>query len=184
MPTDRYTRGERLRRFENHGPGHLRQIKYLSDKHQEIIRLKKLGMRNIDIARELDVSKNWIKIVRASDVGQEEANRIDAIRDDVVLDIAAKLQRGSGMAVDYLLAAMDVNTDTGKKFDNAPPLKLKAAVELMDRTPDTAKISRHETKSTVTHATLADLIRIKEIARRNQQAQIERNKPIDVTPEV
>ena len=184
MPGSSYTRSERLRRFITLPPQHRRQIKHLSDKQQEIIRLKKTGMKNNEIAKALNVSVSWVGIVRASDVGQEEAERIDEIRDDVVLDISAKLEKGSGMAVDYLLEAMDKTTETGLKFDAAPPLKLKVATELMDRTPKTAKISRHETKSTVTHATLADLIRIKEIARQNKQAQLEQDKTIDVTPEV
>ena len=184
MPHTVTTRGDRLRRWMDRAPTHHKQIRYLSDKHQEIIRLRKLGKSNVDIGKELGVSAAWVQAVRVSDVGIEEADRIDAIRDDVVLDIAAKLERGSGMAVDYLLEAMDKTTETGLKFDAAPPLKLKVATELMDRTAKTAKISRHETKGEVLHATLDDLMRIKEIARQNKQAQLKQDKTIDVTPEV
>lgn len=184
------TRSERLADFIGHGDGkQTRQIKYLNDMHQQVIALRKMGHKNIEIARMLNISPRWVTAIRHSWVGEQEADRLDAIRDDVVLDFAAKMQRGRDLAIDFLLDSLDITTDAGARLANLPTLKVKVSTDMLDRAPEAAKVTRVQSAKIVTHATLDDLIRFKERAKEVKKAaeaalakQIEQTETIDVTP--
>ena len=189
MGKERLSRSERLNRFINLDARAGRQIRHLSDMHQQVIALRKSGMKNKEVARALNISEEWAKVIRHSWLGEQEADRLDELRDDVTLDLMGKLRKGSDLAVDYLVSVLDIETVEGMKLANMPNLKVKVATDLLDRTPEAAKVTRVQSAKIVTHATLDDLIRFKERAKEVKKAaeaalakQIEQTEPIDVTP--
>ncbi len=189
MPIERLSREERLHNFVTMDARKGKQIRHLNDRHQQVIAMRKSGRNDTEISEALNMSKGWVKVIRNSWLGEQEADRLDELRDDVVLDFMAKMRRGSDLAVDFLVDALDVDTETGKKFESTPSLKLKVATDFLDRDSRASKVTRTNVTKTVTHATLDDLVRIKTQAKANRDAaekalkqlQIEQDEAIDVT---
>jgi hypothetical protein len=158
--------------------------------HQQVIALRKSGMANKEIAKAVGISEEWVKVVRHSWLGEQEADRLDELRDDVVLDFMGKMQKGRDFAIDFLLDSLDITTEAGAKLVNMPALKVKVSMDMLDRTPEAAKVTRVQSTKIVAHATVDDLIRFKERAKEIRDAaaeaariaQIEQTEPIDVTP--
>ena len=181
MGKQHLTRQERLERHLTMDSKKGRQIRHLSDKHQQVVAMTKSGRTNTEIAKALDISTEWVKAVRFSWLGEQEASRLDELRDDETLDLMGKLTKGSELAVDYLLEALTPTTAQGAKFENMPALKVKIALDVLDRNPDAAKVTRIQSSKIVAHATVDDLMRIKKLAKKQQ---IERTKQpeLNVTP--
>ena len=191
MPKAHSSRSKRLADFIAEGNGkQTRQIRHLNDMHQQVIALRKMGHKNQEIARMLNISPRWVTAIRHSWVGEQEADRLDALRDDVVLDFVGKMQKGSDFAVDYLLEVFDMNSEVGRQFKTMPALKAKVSTDFLDRDTRAAKVTRVQSTKVVAHATLDDLIRFKERAKEIKEAaveaariaRIEQTETIDVTP--
>ncbi len=187
MGKEHLSRSERLDKFINLDARAGRQIRHLSDMHQQVIALRKSGMTNNEVAKTMGISAEWAKVIRHSWLGEQEADRLDELRDDVTLDMMGKLRRGGELAAEYLMKSLDITTDEGVKLSNMPTLKVKVATDMLDRTPEAAKVTRVQSTKIVAHMTSDDLIRIKERAKANKAAalaaQIEQTEPIDITPE-
>ncbi len=186
MGIERLSREERLNRFVTMDARAGRQIRHLSDMHQQVIAMRKSGSKDGEISKALGISREWVKVVRNSWLGEQEADRLDELRDDVVLDFMGKMRQGRDFAIDYLVDSLNVETDAGAKLANMPALKVKVSMDMLDRTPEAAKVTRVQSTKLVTHATLDDLTRFKERAKANQAAklaaQIEQDESIDITP--
>ena len=190
MGKERLSRKERLDRFITMDARAGRQIRHLSDMHQQVIAMRKAGKTNKETAEALNISEEWAKVIRYSWLGEQEADRLDELRDDVVLDFMGKMQKGRDFAIDYLINSLDTTTEDGAKLANMPALKVKVSMDMLDRTPEAAKVTRVQSEKIVAHATLDDLIRFKERAKKIKDAaieaariaRIEQTETIDVTP--
>lgn len=188
MPKPHLSRSERLDKFVNLNVKDGRQIRHLNDMHLQIIALRKSGMKNKEIAKSLDISPEWVKVVRHSWLGEQEADRLDELRDDVTLDLMGKLARGGELAATYLMEALDISTVEGAKMANTPALKVKVSMDMLDRNPAAAKITRVQSTKLTTTVTIDDLVKFKERAKEIKDAtalakQIEQAESIDITPE-
>lgn len=141
------------------GDGRRYQIQNLWDTHHEIIRLAVLGMKHVDIARELGVTAVTVSTCLNSEVGRRQLELMRGARDSETIDLAVEIRRKAPVAFRLLQEYME-NSD----FD--PKQRIAIAMDTMDRAGYGAP-RIVEGRMVHAHLTADDLNDIKQRAREN-----------------
>lgn len=105
--------------------------KAIWDGHREIIRCIVLGMNNVEIREHLllqgvDYTVVQISNIRNSRLVQVEVQRLQAMRNDIAIDMKVELEKHAPRALEFMSQLLD--DDSAKKGD-----RLKAAMGILDR---------------------------------------------------
>ena len=141
------------------GEGRKYQIQNLWDAHHEIIRLAVLGMKHVDIARELGITAVTVSTCLNSEVGRRQLALMRGARDAETVDLAVEIRRKAPIAFRLLQEYME-NDD----FD--PKQRISIAMDTMDRAGYGAP-RIVEGRMLHAHLTADDLNEIKQRAREN-----------------
>jgi DNA-binding CsgD family transcriptional regulator len=99
---------------------------WLQPRHREIMRRKLIGQSNKQIAEELGLSQSRVSIIVSSPLFKLELERMMQQADDQVFDAMSKLRELQPGAVSVLHESMNQH--------EFPHLRLKAAIQVLDRT--------------------------------------------------
>jgi DNA-binding CsgD family transcriptional regulator len=102
------------------------ETSWLRPRHREIMRRKLLGQSNKQIAEELCLSQNRVSVITNSPLFKLELERMMQQADDQVFDAMGKLRELQPDAVNVLHESMNQH--------EFPHLRLKAAIQVLDRT--------------------------------------------------
>lgn len=102
------------------------QIQQLSARHQSILQMIAIGMKNVDIAERLGITAQSVSIVRNSQLGREKLNNLVQRTDDNVVDLKKRFEELGPLAADTL---EDLLTD--KTVPSAT--RANIAKDLLDR---------------------------------------------------
>lgn len=102
------------------------QIQQLSARHQSILQMIAIGMKNVDIAERLGITAQSVSIVRNSQLGREKLNSLVQRTDDNVVDLKKRFEELGPLAADTL---EDLLTD--KTVPSAT--RANIAKDLLDR---------------------------------------------------
>jgi len=141
------------------GEGRRYQIQNLWDSHHEIIRLAVLGMKHVDIARELNITAVTVSICLNSEIGRRQLELMRGARDSETIDLAIEIRKKAPVAFRLLQEYME-NDD----FD--PKQRISIAMDTMDRAGYGAP-RIVEGRMLHAHLTADDLNEIKQRAREN-----------------
>ena len=97
------------------------------EEYQEAIRLKALGCKTRDIARELHMSYHHVQQAISCPFGQRMLADLQGARNSSVMDIQERIQGMCGDALDFIEGIMDGETEV------TPGLKFKVAESVLDR---------------------------------------------------
>jgi len=84
---------KRDRRRAEPGKKKMYQIKNLWSQHNEMLRLKLLGVSNVRIAEMLGMSKEMVSIVMNSDIAKAKLKVMEGARDAETLDVAIEIKK-------------------------------------------------------------------------------------------
>lgn len=138
------------------------QMAQMYEKHHEIARMILLGMKNVDIAKELGCSAQLVSNVRNSPVVKEKLALMVAVRDSEAIDLSREIADLAPIALMRVKEAIE----TGKVFDKEVPVTtlLKEANGVLDRELGKATQTIN-TKNLHAHFTIDDINEIKAKAR-------------------
>lgn len=139
----------------------------LASSHREILRLKVLGLSNLEVAEQLGVTPQTVCNVHRSSLGRQHIESLQTGRDNSVVQIREELEEMLPLA---LAAYEEV---LAKKVDTSPMQRIKVASEVMDRT-GYGRIQKVVTANAANFATTEDIEQIKATA-------MARIKALDVT---
>ena len=108
------------------GSGRRYQIQNLWDIHHEIIRLAVLGMKHVDIARDLGITAVTVSTCLNSEVGRRQLALMRGARDADTVDLSIEIRKRAPQAFKLLQEYME-NED----FD--PKQRIAIAMDTMDR---------------------------------------------------
>lgn len=129
------------------------QIEKMWNVHHEISRLLLLGMKNVDIARQLNVSEVMVSYTKNSALVQRKLDIMSGARDHDAVTISNRIKELAPKAVEVMEGLLDSEVEM---------IQFRAAVDILDRAGHGAvkkEISLHG------ELTEADLIDIKNRAR-------------------
>lgn len=88
------------------------------EEYQEAIRLKALGCKTRDIARELNLSYHHVQQAISCPFGQRMLADLQGARNSSVMDIQSRIQGMCGDALDFIEGVLDgeIESTTGLKF--------------------------------------------------------------------
>lgn len=141
------------------GDGRRYQIQNLWDIHHEIIRLAVLGMKHVDIAKELGVTAVTVSTCLNSEVGRRQLELMRGARDSETIDLAVEIRKKAPVAFRLLQEFMET-----EDFD--PKQRIAIAMDTMDRAGFGAP-RIIEGRMLHAHLTADDLAEIKQRARDN-----------------
>lgn len=110
----------------------LENIEQLWGTHQEVIRLYVLGMKEVDIARELDMHLASVGNIVNSNIGRRRILELQGRRDDETIEINDRIKKLRSKAVDMLEGAVDPESPH-YLIDLADHHRLRAAESILDR---------------------------------------------------
>lgn len=110
-------------------------IQRVWERHHEIKRLLLLGLSNKVIAKRLGVTPQNISDVRNSPIFQEQLAVLEAARDAESVDISKVLLEDAPKSIKLLHDVRD------GKLDATLQLKVSVAQDLLNRVPQTAKVT-------------------------------------------
>jgi len=99
---------------------------WVNPRHREIMRRKLVGQSNKQIAEELGLSQNRVSVITNSPLFKLELERMMQQADDQLFDAMGKLRELQPDAVNVLHESMHQH--------EYPHLRLKAAIQVLDRT--------------------------------------------------
>ena len=111
----------RHRKEDTHKPY---QIEQLWSIHHEITRLSLIGMKQIDIAKHLNVSPVMVSYTLRSPLVTRQLDQMKSVRDMEAIDISTEIKNLAPKAVAVLEELMD---------NDLPNVKLSAAKDILDR---------------------------------------------------
>ncbi len=148
-----------MRNFEPSPKTTTYDLQKLRGIHNEILRMHLLGVKNSDIARDLDVTPQMVCYTVKSELGQERIKDLNGLADDDAIDIKAKIIETLPDSVELLKKVMRGDTE----FDDlTTTTRVRAAESLLDR-GGFGKVQ--QVRGTVQHEVLIGAQRIKETAR-------------------
>lgn len=147
-------------------------ITELRAKHQEVVRLLAMGLKNTEIAEQLGCTAQSISIIANSPVAQARVSELQAERDESVVDVRNQIRSLAPRAIELYREVLE-----GEHIDIKQ--RLHAADQILDRGGVPRETSAKIEAAVSHHITEDSLALIKEraieIARRNHLL-------IDVTP--
>ena len=133
------------------------QIQELWPVHKEISRRLLLGQKNVDIAKDLNISPVSVSIAKNSHIQQARFAELEARRDDSCIDVAKQIKQLSGIAIGVVEALMS-NPDV--KAD----VRLRAATDVLDRA-GFAPVQKSQNTSVQLYCSADEIAKIKAQAR-------------------
>lgn len=101
-------------------------LQKLNQKHLEIIRLLAVGMKDHEIADELDCSKAMVKYTKESPVAQRKIELLKGKRDSSAVDIRKRIQAMAPIALDKYQEILE-------KEEVSESVRSKVAADVLDR---------------------------------------------------
>lgn len=107
-------------------PGEHRKynVEHLWDQHHEVMRLAVMGMKSVDIARQLGISEAMVSYTLNSPLSKRQLELLRAARDVKAIDVAQRIKELSERAVEVLADIME---------DGSEGARLKASLGMLDR---------------------------------------------------
>lgn len=104
------------RRFNSNGRKY--QIQTLWNVHHEIIRLSLIGMKAVDIAKQLDITEASVSNCLNSSIAKEHLHIMKMARDAHSIDVAKQIQELAPKALEILESVIkgDVDATVGQKI--------------------------------------------------------------------
>lgn len=102
------------------------EIKQLWDIHHEICRRLTMGQKEVDIASELNISKEMVQYTRNSPVVRQHLAGLHAERDAEAIDIAVEIRNTAPRALEVITAIME-------NKDSPEAVRAKCAMDILDR---------------------------------------------------
>lgn len=155
---------ERDKRFGGEHKTRAYSIKKVWNRHHEMKRLLLLGHSNIEIAQILGVTQQNVSDVRNSPMFKREMEVLQAARDAGTVEIAVRLAKDAHKSLQLLEEVRD------GRHDAALRERMRAATELLNRTPETANVTKQQTHMVNTSLSFEELEEIKRRARENAMA--------------
>jgi len=121
---------KRDKRFTNPGIRKTFEVSHMWEIHQEITRLIFLGMKNVDIAERLGVTKDMVSYTRNSKIVQDKLKLMHGAKDANTVDLAKKIKEFAPRALKLL---EEVVEGTGLGAAASPALRVKTAENWVDR---------------------------------------------------
>ena len=109
------------------------EISFMYQRHHEIKRYVLLGLSNVDIAGIMGCTPQNISDVRNSEIFLKELRVLQTSRDSDYIDIAKVLRDDNGKSLALVRKVRD-------NPEHPISLRLKAAIDLLDRDSRTAKV--------------------------------------------
>ena len=143
------------------------EIQNIWDTHRNIMRLLVMGMHNVDVARECNVTPQTVSNVLNSTICRRQMDLMRAAADCDAVAVASRIQEIAPLALQTLEELMYEGNDN---------VKLKVATDLLDRAGHAA-VKTVRTENTSLHLTRDDILDIKN---RAKSIGLCREEPIDV----
>ena len=83
------------------------RVDEISHRHHEIARMVLLGVKNNEIARRLNITREFVSNVRNSPVVKEQLDLMAAERDKETIDVAIKIKEALPKCVDFLAETIE-----------------------------------------------------------------------------
>ena len=132
------------------------------ERHKEIVRRILLGQGNKEVALALHITTQTVSNVRNAPIVQQKLAILCAARDAESVDVSKILLEEAPKSLQILVDIRD------GKMDSTTNQIMKAATEILNRTPQTAPVSRQQTQSINMNVTPSDL---EDIKKRSQEAK-------------
>ena len=104
-------------------PGAVRKtqiVKEMNERHHEIARMVVLGYRNTEIAKTLNITKEFVCAVRSAPPVKEQVAILAGARDAGTVDVARQIQQALPECVEYLTKTIpDSDISDGLRSRNA-----------------------------------------------------------------
>ena len=100
------------------------QVEELWDRHHEVMRLAVLGMKQVEIAKQLGVSEVMVSYTLNSPLVQRQMELLRAARDEKTVDVAKRIKELAAEAVERLADIMREGSEGSA---------LKASLGILDR---------------------------------------------------
>jgi len=149
------------------------KVSEMWDVHHRIAEMVALGMKNVDIARKLNVTPQTISNVKNSPKVQKYKDIVSGAMAADNVDLGIRIQKIAPKALDFL-----ENLIKGQEEDASLPLRAKAAESMMDRAGYGAV---RKLAAVNTHLTAEDIEGIKDRARTSGIIKAVVDEAIDVT---
>uniref|UniRef100_A0A6M3JCD3 Uncharacterized protein n=1 Tax=viral metagenome TaxID=1070528 RepID=A0A6M3JCD3_9ZZZZ len=158
-PYERYFDSERVDlRIKRNGRRKSWEVSKLWDIHQEVIRLKTLGMKNVQIQSALGVSKGLVTCTLNSRVAQDKLMIMRGARDAETIDLAKRIKEFAPKCLDLLESVVEgVGAGTGATLG----LRVRTSQDYADRA-GLGAVRKFQSESV--HLTVADIEKIKQRA--------------------
>ena len=101
--------------------------KELNEKHEEIIRLAHIGMKQEQIAEEMGLSAQIVHMLLKTELAQRKLEDLASFAEMDTLDTHAEIQKASKEAVVYLSEVIR------GKVETSASLRAKASMDMLDR---------------------------------------------------
>lgn len=131
------------------------------DRHHEIARRVLLGQANIDIAKDLGVTKEMVSMVRNSPVVKDKLACMQVARDAKAVDLAAEIADLAPVALQKLKEALEEGKVNGQQLNAAAIVNVANSILDRDQGKPTQRV---ETRNLHGHFTIDDINRMKEKA--------------------
>lgn len=110
----------------------------------EIMRLHILGLKNVEIASRLDITAQTVSNCINSSIVKRQISIMQAARDVEAVNVTKRVLEMAPKALDVLEEVMTSETETGS-------VRLRAAVEVLNRNAETAPVRKTETHARYEH---------------------------------
>ncbi len=138
------------------------QMKKMREKHQQVKRLDSLGINHKSIAAEVGCTPENICQITGSEVYRRELDVMRVAKDSVAVDVGKRILEIGVKGLDLL---DDVVAGKGQGREADIGLRVRVAMDALDRKSDSAKVKTVQGSMVHTHLVQEDVItRIKERA--------------------
>ncbi len=129
------------------------QASHMTDRYREIARRLSIGQKNVDIARDMNVTKEMVSYVKNSPRVQEHVDALQLASDEEVVNVTSRIKELCPAAVEVLKFGInDEETPLG--------MRIKASLAILDRAGH-GPVSRVHSESFHAYLDGADIMRIK-----------------------
>lgn len=125
-------RGRDLRRVEDNTNRRTFEVRELWNTHREVLRLASLGMKNVDIAKKLNVSSAMVGYTLNSPVAKQQMELLQGARDADTADLQKEIREKAPKALKLLEQIIDGEAGTLGELAS-PSLRAKTAENWLSR---------------------------------------------------
>jgi len=148
-------------------------ISYLWDQHHEILRRVAVGQRMADVARDLGISSQTVSNTVNSVLGRRKLAILRAEMDADTIDLRMRIKELASEAVETIAGIM-------RSEGTAPAVRLRSAVDILDREGTTSKKVEGHVRHDHLHLTGEQISLIKQ---RAESSELVANGEVEVVGE-